>query len=521
MPARKTLETPSGPVTGLLGDGALSFKGIPFARAPVGPLRFAPPEPAETWEKPLKAFNYGPIAQQFFRKGDLLAPPPRSYAMSEDCLSLNIWAPQEAKPGAGLPVFLYLHGGGFSIGSSGQPRFPRGPFGRRLKSMYDGSALAREGIVTVTSNYRLGALGFLSSRETLKRYGTTGNWGLLDQIAALKWVKENIAAFGGDPSMVTLGGESAGGISASALQTSPMARGLFQRLILQSGTVFSLSACPLAKGNLERALAVGGIFLGVFGARDDAAGLEIMRSADAEVITRNSELNFDFTKLTPLAVTPARDGAAVPEDPGGALASGAFAQVPALLGCNADEGSLFVPLGADPRELKSMELNFLGPEAAEAFAGLPGADKLSPGERGRRALGWGLFSAGAKRLADLASRRCPVYAYQYAYRSLPGKILRLGAHHGAEIPAVFSTLPRPKAVMGLSAGRLADDVNSRWAAFIKTGDPNPKGSPSAAAWPRYSEESPMALVFDKEVRAREFPDGESLDRLADAMFGKI
>ncbi|MDR2353668.1 MAG: carboxylesterase family protein, partial [Deltaproteobacteria bacterium] len=192
----REVTTLSGPVVGTVEAEVASYLGIPYAAAPVGDLRFAPPQSREPWTEPFLATQASPSAWQI-RSDESSFALPTIAAVSEDSLTLNIWAPEDAKPGDGLPVYFFIHGGGFAQGAGSFP-------------LYDGSVMAKEGIVVVTINYRLGALGFLASRETLRLYGTTGNWGILDQIKALEWVRDNIQAFGGDPNKVTIGGESAG-----------------------------------------------------------------------------------------------------------------------------------------------------------------------------------------------------------------------------------------------------------------------------------------------------------------------
>ncbi|MHB9296596.1 hypothetical protein PilKf_02369 [Pillotina sp. SPG140] len=193
--------TRNGPIEGLEADGIYAYKGIPYAKAPVGDLRFAPPQDVEPWTTVLDCTKYGPLTVQLADNPFLAV---ENANQSEDSLSLNVWTP--AAPGATdkLPVYVYIHGGGFGNGSGNETTF-------------DGTSFAKNGVVTVTINYRLGTLGFFASQETYKQYGTTGNWGLLDQIKALEWIRDNIANFGGDPSQVTIGGESAGSWSVSAL----------------------------------------------------------------------------------------------------------------------------------------------------------------------------------------------------------------------------------------------------------------------------------------------------------------
>src|SRR5579859_500407 len=214
------VKTSSGLVIGAADDDVVAFKGIPYAAAPVGPLRWRPPQPAPAWSQPLTANKVGPICmQKYDAKDNGVGPLP----MSEDCLTLNVWRPFR-ETGAALPVMVWIHGGGFVNGSG-------------TAALYDGSALARQGVVVVTLNYRLGRFGFFAQPALDREHPgePVGNFGLLDQIAALKWVRDNIAGFGGNPGEVTIFGESAGGISVNQLMVSPAARGLFKAAITESG----------------------------------------------------------------------------------------------------------------------------------------------------------------------------------------------------------------------------------------------------------------------------------------------
>ncbi|MDR1965889.1 MAG: carboxylesterase family protein, partial [Synergistaceae bacterium] len=260
--ASVTLATPNGEIRGSRSEDVSVYNGIPYAAPPVGELRFAPPQDAPAWEGVRDCTEFAPQAVQYM--------PFEGQPMSEDCLALNVWTPARPGDGAKLPVYVFIHGGGFAEGAGSLP-------------MYDGTGFAKKGIVAVTINYRLNALGFFASRETLKRYGTTGNWGILDQIKALEWVRENISSFGGDPGKVTIGGESAGSFSVSILIASPLAKGLFRGAILESGTILSLPfLSTYARSDPDKSIAVSGMLADIVGAGDDENGLARMRRANAE-----------------------------------------------------------------------------------------------------------------------------------------------------------------------------------------------------------------------------------------------
>ena len=266
--------TEAGTVRGVEGAGTRAYLGVPFAAPPVGERRFAPPENVEPWTETLDCENFGPTAVQ--------ANAIEGLPMSEDCLTLNVWTP--AAPGSDekLPVYVFIHGGAFAIGSGAEPT-------------YDGTNFAKRGIVTITINYRLNALGFYATQETYDRYGTTGNWGYLDQIKALEWIRDNVSAFGGDPKRVTIGGESAGSYAVSALILSPLAEGLFQGAIMESGTNLQIAGnAYYSKADLQRSIEVCNMMSSTFGAKDDAEGLAKLRTVDADAFAQMCPLDIDF-----------------------------------------------------------------------------------------------------------------------------------------------------------------------------------------------------------------------------------
>jgi para-nitrobenzyl esterase len=448
--------------------------------------------------------------------------------MSEDCLSLNVWAPERAAGKGGLPVYVFIHGGGFAAGSSGQPRFGLPAFLGDPGPLYGGEAFARAGVILVTLNYRLGALGFLALEESLKEHGTAGNWGLWDQIEALRWVKANIRAFGGDPDNVTVGGESAGAVCASILALSPAARGLFRGAVMESGTALSLPGFPVAKGYLAVACSLGASFLRLLGLPSGPRGLEALRRADPRALARLSALDFDFRRLSPMAFSPVADGAAVPKDPHAELAAGRAGCASFLLGFNRDEGSLFLPRERDPQVLAAMEQCFLGPEGLEAFARAcpqePGR-REPPWARTRRAIAYALFTAGARRFADLASRAAGVFLYRFDHAPPAMRLSGLGACHALELPFVFGTAGGPGLLSGYGTRDLSALMNSRWAAFVKTGSPGPAGAGPGGdvgpPWPRYSEQARRCLVFSRRSREDTLPDSGGLAVMAEAFFGKL
>jgi para-nitrobenzyl esterase len=508
------VETALGPVVGLSKGQVTVFLGLPFAKAPVGDRRFAPPESPEAWTEPRPAFKPGPMCLQI--PMDMFqASVASNHAFpgySEDCLNLNLWRPQGAKKGDNLPVYLFIHGGGFGLGAGSQ-------------ALYDGSALAQEGLVVVTFNYRLGAMGFFSSQETLNQYNTTGNWGILDQIKALEWVRDNVAAFGGDPTKVTVGGESAGSFSVAALILSPKAQGLFRSAIMESGTIFGLESFLFARGNLDLAIKTSSVLASAFGAKDDAAGLAKLRKVDANILTRLSPFDFDFTKPVFLGMSPVKDGQVIPVDPQRALAEGKGQKVKVLMGFNHDEGTLFVPApdgSKDDQVYKDTVFLLMGQDGSKAFWERFPVDKDHDlVARTRQAIGYAFMSSTMKRFADLQARFDDVYFYQFDYVTQAMAKLGLGAAHASELAFVFD-VKLPMVNFTEKEQKLSDEIRLRWANFIKSGDPNLGAlPPSKIDWPKYDPQNPQALVFNETVRAGAFPDLEDLDFVTDLVFGPL
>ena len=347
------VRTQQGVVRGRMDEGVATFKGIPYAAPPFGANRFRPPQPAERWDGVREAFNYGPTVPKppYFPPFDTLLPEPA--IPGEDCLNLNIWTPDVGR--TRLPVMFWIHGGAFSNGSGAIPS-------------YDGSRFARDGVVCVTINYRLGADGFLFMGDGIS------NLGLLDQIAALAWVQENIAAFGGDPNNVTLFGESAGAFSISTLLSMPRAKGLFRRVIPESGAGHHV----LSPATAQR---VGGYLaekLGVAATREAIAAVPVDRLLMAQVeLSGDAFANPDPGRWGEVAgnlmpFEPVVDGDILPARPIDSIVAGAGAGVDVLIGTNTDENRLFmVPGGA---------INYINDDilaGAVAAYGLPVAETIA------------------------------------------------------------------------------------------------------------------------------------------------
>jgi para-nitrobenzyl esterase len=462
--AAAPVKTESGLVSGVVADGVQSWKGIPFAAPPIGELRWRAPRPAARWTGVKEAKAYASDCMQLPFPSDAapLGTPP-----AEDCLYLNVWAPE--KPAAPkLPVMVWIHGGGFVNGGSSP-------------AVYDGSAFARRGIVFVSFNYRLGRFGFFAhpalSKETPD--GPLGNYGYLDQIAALQWVQRNIAGFGGDSKNVTLFGESAGGGSVNTLMISPLAKGLFQKAICESGG--GRANGPMAAPTLQTAEAAGVALAKLVGvAGDDAAALAALRQLSGADLVRGLNL-MSMGQQRDSYAGPMLDGKIVPEPVEDAFRAGRQARIPYMIGANNREFGFFAP---PPAAVDGMLARF----GADKDKVLAAYDPAGTGDKGE--VGVGLSSDGAmvepaRMLARLtAAAGQPTYAYRFSYVASSLRSSTKGALHATEIPFVFATV-RAKYGDATTAEdeALAAQANAYWAAFAKSGDPNAEGLPK---WPAFT-----------------------------------
>jgi para-nitrobenzyl esterase len=484
----------TGRLEGAVEGGAEVFRGVPFAAPPVGPLRWRPPAPAAAWSGTRKAVAYGPDCLQ----PAMTDPPGPGFInpMSEDCLYLNVWRPaaRSAKP---LPVMVWIYGGAFIMGAGSYPE-------------YDGAHFAEQGVVLVTLNYRVGLFGFFAhpalSAETPD--GPLANYGLMDQIAALKWVRRNIAAFGGDPANVTIFGESAGGVSVNTLLVSPPARGLFAKAISESGGGRGLpgtSAWAPMTGAATSAEARGkawAVSVGVAG--DDPAAL---RAIPADVVLKGT-LDGDVS-------APIVDGRIVPERLDLAMNDGRQAVVPYLVGANSDEQSL---LRWMPTALAHHQ-QALGPFRDEAMR-LYGRDGKVDADTAARALWGDMAMVGPARFLArrMTAAGAPTFLYHYAYVPKATRATAPGAPHSAEINLVFANEGRVSMFgEGEADAPTADLMHAYWIAFARTGDPNGAGRPR---WPLYSPDSDTLLDFTNAgvlpVKDFDKPGLDLLDRVYQA-----
>lgn len=463
-----TVAIRDGKLRGGSDDGVLTFKGIPYAAPPVGARRFLPPSAVEPWAGVRDALDYGPSCPQPSSRPAGWAQEPR---LSEDCLYLNVWTP--ATDGGKRPVMVWLHGGGFSIGSGSWP-------------VYDGAALARRGdAVVVTVNHRLNIFGYLHLAGLMpEEFASSSNAGMLDLVAALAWVRDNIAAFGGDAGNVTIFGESGGGAKVSILHTMPAARGLFHRAVIESGPGLRVKR-PQAAGDLSKQVLAD---LGVAGDAKALQALPYERLLDA---------NAKLGGMGAFGFSPVLDGTHIAEDPRDAYASGRAPDVPMIIGCNRDEATLFLARDAsiddaydDARLEKRM--SSLGEDGRTIID----AYRASRPEASPRELLLAIESDRMMRIPSIelaerkiAGTKTPVYMYLFCWSAGP-----LGSAHGFEIAFVFDNTRPP--VMGASPGRaeLASQMSEAWLAFARTGSPDHPGIPT---WPAYSTAERATIIFDR------------------------
>lgn len=458
------VRAPAGAVEGRMEGAIRAFKDIPYARPPVGPLRWRPPEPAPDWSGVRPATDYGPACFQP-TGGPVTVYTEAVPKMSEDCLSLNVWAPKGVHV---APVIVWIHGGAFTGGSGGEP-------------MYDGARLAREDVVLVTINYRLGVLGWLAHPELSAESADhiSGNYGLMDQIEALRWVKRNISAFGGDPANVTIAGESAGGLSVLYLLTAPPARGLFAKAIAESAYSVSVPELKAQSFGTPSAEAFGTWIAGKLKAPDLAA----LRAMDAGALTTAAAVQ-GFPAL------PIVDGKLVPRQLVEAFDRGEQAHVPVLAGFNAGEiRSLRALAPKAPASAEAYETTIrqrygdLAPEFLKLYP--PGDLEESIVAATRDALyGWTAERVAIKQTA--AGQPAYLYLFDHAYPA--AEAAHLHAFHASELPFVFGTpadrLPPhwPKPPATEAERRLSDAMVGYWTSFARTGVPHAPGAP---AWPAY------------------------------------
>ena len=483
-PTAEPLRTDSGLISGLVlgADKAVRvYRGIPYAAPPVGVLRWKPPQPVEPWQGVRPCTEFSAWCPQ---------PRPamgREYgALSEDCLYLNVWTPATS-PDAKLPVMLWIHGGGHAAGSGAM-------------TYYHGDKLARKGVVVVTINYRLGPFGYLAhpllSKES--EHGVSGNYGLLDQIAALQWVQRNIAAFGGDPGCVTVFGESAGAVSTCRLMVSPLAKGLFHRAIAQSGGAHGrnrhLRKTWYGQQPMEK---VGERIAKALDCHTGADPLAAMRAKPwQEVLAVSNPTQGLFGKGTRFG--PVIDGWALPDDPTDLFRAGKQHDVPFMVGANADEGTVFMRQLPIKRAFGyKLIVRWLFKErAGDVLKLFPVRGDADAQAAAARLVGVSSFVTPMRWLAR-AMERVPSNGYLYHFTRVPAgeRTRQYGAFHGLEIAYVFGHLPPVFAPVATDR-QLSATMQACWTRFAKIGDPNGERLPR---WPAYTAAIDRYIEFGDEV----------------------
>jgi para-nitrobenzyl esterase len=472
----------SGPIAGEVVDadtGLRVYRGIPFAAAPTGDLRWRAPQPVAPWQEVRDATEFGPICPQ----------PPMLAALtgeqlpasSEDCLFLNVWTTAESSDER-LPVMVWIHGGGLNLGWSNQ-------------GVYDGSAFASRGVVLVSVNYRLGPLGFLSLPQLSKEseHGVSGNYGFLDQVAALEWVQRNIAAFGGDADSVTIFGESAGGTSVHALLTASGTDGLFHRAIAQSPWITETNIAHLRESSpfVGSAEEIGEGWVASLVGDGGKTSLEALRAIPAAEMIAKAGATFQPV----IAV----DGRFMPEHGERAFAGGRSHRVPLMAGSNADEGTMFMAaMAGSPDRYRDGVAQIYGgqAEAVLALYPVPEDGKVAGTVNRFMTDSWFLRATRAM-LLGTAATGTPSYQYHFTRRSraMPA----WGAHHAAELSFVFNTpggMGEPE--WDEVESRLAEAMIRYWVQFAKTGDPNTEGLPE---WPLFDAESESYMELGDRIEA--------------------
>jgi len=472
----------SGLISGeQLSSGVIAYKGIPFAAPPVGALRWKPPQAVASWQGVRHCVEFGPSPMQskpvpfmVYTREFLIPEKP----ISEDCLYLNVWT--KAKKGEKKPVFVWIYGGGFVSGGAAVP-------------IYDGEAMARKGIIFISVNYRVGVFGFLShpalTRESPEK--SSGNYGILDQVAGLKWIKKNIEAFGGDPENITIAGQSAGSMIANCLVASPLGKNLFQHVISESGSMLAYPAAGLHDAEEQGIRLASSVHAG---------NLEELRNMPAEAIMK-----------FPARYMPVVDGWVLPAPVQEIFASGKQNPVPAIVGWNADEGYESGVKNKDDY-LKEIREKY-GSRSSEFLTYFPGnTDEEASASQFRYSRDM-TFALSGYQWAKLQSvqGKSPIYVYYFS-RKLPAtaEFVKYGAFHTGEVAYVMDNLKFLHRPWEKDDQPLADLMSGYWARFMTEGTPNGGGLP---AWPSFDTAKYQVMNFDKKSSVMELPDRAELEFL--------
>jgi para-nitrobenzyl esterase len=502
--AAPAITVEQGALAGVIENGTQVYRGIPYAAPPVDALRWRPPQPPAAWEDVRAADGFGPMCPQMPRESypQWLKDHFAAVGMAEDCLTLNIWTPVD-RGEASLPVMFYIHGGNMKFGSGSYP-------------VYDGSVLARQGIVLVTINYRVGFLGrFAHPAMTRLQAGELlVNYGLMDQVAALEWVQKNIAAFGGDPNNVTIFGHSAGGVSVNHLMVTPQSKGLFHKAIAQGSAI----SIDYQRHAFERGMKGPAEPSWEDVCEDLAAHFEITGATDAAIVAALRALPtapiLEYQVRQMITFNPSVDGVLVPDEVARIFERGGQHDVPYIGGANSWEWNQIanIPL-IGKWFLATGFLEGLTDADLEIFD-----DQWTRIGVSQRWFAEGLFLTSTRYLGKQhAHVKSPAWIYHVTFvpQGLQGEVP--GAAHGVEVPHIFghvrerSEFQRPK-VVPLTEAELAwgDSVRGYWIDFAKTGNPNGAGRPE---WPEYQPDTDVMLELGNEIKARSGIDKDKLDFL--------
>jgi para-nitrobenzyl esterase len=474
-----------GLVQGTSEDGLTVYRGIPFAAPPVGDLRWRAPQPAAKWEGMRQAAKFAPGPIQAWG-----SPAGKS----EDCLYLNIWSPAKSASDR-IPVFVWIYGGGFNGGSTSEPN-------------YSGENLAKKGVVLVSIAYRVGQLGFLAHPELSDESPNhvSGNYGLLDMIAGLRWVQKNIAAFGGDPNKVTIFGESAGGIAVSMLCASPLAKGLFHGAISQSGGSFGPPRPNTFPGeNLKRL------------ADAERAGKAYVDSAKVSSIVEMRKLSPDKLPAIRGLAWPIIDGYVIPDDQYKLYEAGKFNDTPILVGYNSDEGASFSPPKTPADYITGVKARYgkFADELIKAYpVGTTTVPKTARDLARDAAFGWHTWSWA--RLQSKMGKSKAFYYYFDHHPDFPESSPKAGygSPHGQDVAYVFQHINRSSPEATNTDDAISEAMSTYWTNFAKYGDPNGN---SVTAWPDFSDANPVVMYFGQTPHTGSVPSSESL-KVLDAYF---
>ncbi|MBF4470564.1 carboxylesterase/lipase family protein [Flavobacterium sp. HJJ] len=473
------VQVKQGQLLGTAEDGLLVFKGIPFAKPPVGDLRWRAPQPVKKWDGVLQVNKFAP--------GPIQGGNPPS-GKSEDCLYLNVWTPAKSAKEK-VPVLVWIYGGGFGAGATSE-------------ASYNGKNLAKKGVILVSIAYRVGQLGFMAHPELSAENpkNVSGNYGLLDMIAGLQWVKENIAAFGGDPNKVTIFGESAGGIAVSMLCASPLAKGLFNGAISQSGGSFGPSRLTTYPGENMKTLKTA-----------ENEGVDYMKNAGVASIEKLRSIEAD--KLPAGRGWPITDGWVIPDDQYRLYEAGRYNDIPVLIGYNSDEGASFTRT-KDPKEfIRSVETRY-GKFAENLLRAYPVGDSSVP-KTARdlsrdAAFGWQTWSWARLQAKTGKSKVFFYYFDQHPDHPKDSQYYGFGSYHGQEVAYVFENLDKSNPQTSKSDLAVSDLMGTYWTNFAKYGDPNGKDIPS---WPAFNNSDPKLMYFNNSAYTGPVPSLKSLEVL--------